>query len=77
MIFGFHPFFVRLVLRVPQGAPKIALRSETGLSSMKLRVYRIKCMLIYHIKGLDNMSMARMVYEEQLRQKWPGLELGI
>ena len=66
-------FYVRLILRVPQGAPKIALRSETGLLSMKLRVYKMKCMLIFHIRGLEVTSMARMVYDEQCRQKWPGL----
>ena len=45
-------FFVRLILRVPQGTPKIALRSETGLLSMKLRVWKRKCMMVHHIKNM-------------------------
>ena len=30
-------FFLRLAMKVPQGTPKLALRSETGVMSMKLR----------------------------------------
>ena len=66
-------FFVRLILRVPKGTPKIALRSETGLLSMRLRIAKMKCMLILHIRGLAENSMARMVYEEQRVNNWPGL----
>jgi hypothetical protein len=39
MLENIQLFFVRLVVRVPTGTPKIALRSETGLMSMKLRVH--------------------------------------
>ena len=35
-------FYLRLALRVPQSTPKLALRSETGLMSMKLRIWREK-----------------------------------
>ena len=66
-------FYVRLVLQVPQGTPKIALQSETGLLSMRLRVYREKCMLVHHIRGLEENTMARMMYEEQRKNSWPGL----
>jgi hypothetical protein len=66
-------FFVRLVLRVPQGTPKVALRSETGLLSMKLRIWKRKCMLIRHIKSMDSNTLAKQVYEEQVRYGWPGL----
>jgi hypothetical protein len=64
---------VRLVLRVPPGTPKIALRSETGLMSMKLRVWKAKCMLVHHLKGLEDDTLAKMIYEEQRRNNWPGL----
>ena len=66
-------FYLRLVLRVPQGTPKIALRSETGMLSMKLRVWKTKCMLIHHVKGLEEGTLAKMVYLEQRRNRWPGL----
>ena len=66
-------FFVRLILRVPQGTPKIALRSETGLLSMKLRIWKRKCMLVHHIKNMGMDTLARQVYDEQQRFGWPGL----
>ena len=66
-------FFVRLILRVPPGSPKIALRSETGLMSMRLRVWKAKCMLVHHLKGLDTSTLANMVYLEQRKNQWPGL----
>ena len=66
-------FFVRLVLRVPQGTPKVALRSETGLMSIKLRIYKRKCMLVHHIKNLGKKTLARQIYEEQRAFMFPGL----
>ena len=66
-------FFVRLILRVPQGTPKVALQSETGLLSMKLRIWKRKCMLIHHIKNMENGTLAKQVYSEQMENGWPGL----
>ena len=66
-------FFVRLILRVPVSTPKVALRSETGLLSMKHRVEKEKVMLIHHIKNLSERTLARQVYDEQRKNNWPGL----
>ena len=52
-------FFIRLVLRLPKGTPKNALRSETGLLAMKYRVWKPKFMLILHLKGLEDTSLAK------------------
>ena len=65
--------FLRLVLRVPQSTPKIALRSETGILSMKLRIWRKKLMFIHHVKNLDDSTLAKQVWIEQKRNGWPGL----
>ena len=73
MLENLQLFFIRLVLRLPQGTPKIALRSETGLLAMKYRVWKAKCMLILHLKGLEDTSLAKMVYIEQIKNNWPGL----
>ena len=73
MLESIQLFFVRLILRVPPGSPKIALRSETGLLSMKLRIWKAKCMLVHHLKGLETNTLANMVYREQRKNKWPGL----
>ena len=66
-------FFVRLILRVPVSTPKAALRSETGLRSMKHRVEIEKLMLIHHIKNLNERCLARQVYDQQFKNNWPGL----
>ena len=66
-------FFVRLVLQVPVSTPKVALRSETGLCSMKHRVEKEKVMLIHHIKSLSQRTLARQVYNQQVENNWPGL----
>ena len=66
-------FFMRLILRVPQGTPKVALQSETGLISMKLRIWKRKCLLIHHIKNMEEGALAEQVYSEQRENGWPGL----
>ena len=33
-------FFWRLMLRVPESCPKVALRAETGMTGMKHRVWQ-------------------------------------
>jgi hypothetical protein len=40
---------------------------------MKLRVWREKVMLILHIRGLAEESLANQVYREQVEMDWPGL----
>jgi hypothetical protein len=66
-------FFMRLILRVPPGTPKVALQSETGLLSMKLRIWKRKCLLIHHIKNMEEGALAKQVYSEQIENGWPGL----
>ena len=66
-------WFVRLVLRVGPGCPVPSLRWESGLLSMRMRVWVEKMMLVRHIRSLGINTIARRVYEEQKMQKWPGL----
>ena len=66
-------WFLRLVLRVGPGCPVASLRWETGVLSMKLRVWIEKVMLVRHLRSLDESSLARRVYEEQKLRQWPGL----
>ena len=64
--------FVRLMLEVPVSTPKVALRAETGLLSMKHRLWGEKVNLISSLKRSQN-GLAKQVYQEQLEQDWPGL----
>ena len=44
-----------------------------GVLDMGLRVYIEKCMLVLHVRKLEEGSLARRVYEEQVPKEWPGL----
>ena len=66
-------WFLRLVLQVGPGTPLPALLWDQGMLDMEMRVWREKLVLAHHITGMDEESLARQMYEEQLAQQWPGL----
>ena len=66
-------WFLRLVLRVGPGAPLASLLWDTGMLDMGLHVWREKVMLMLHLRGLGEETLARQAYEEQKNNKWPGL----
>ena len=68
-------FFLRLVLGTGPGAPKHALRADLGAQNTSLRVWKQKILLVHHIRSLDDTSLAKMMYIEQVRNKWPGLAM--
>ena len=61
-------FFLRLVLRVPKSTPKIPMKTETGMMSMRLRIWKKKLMFVHHIKNLEKETLARQVWNN-----WPSL----
>ena len=66
-------YFLRLLWGTGPGAPKVALRADTGTRSMESRIWREKVMLVYHISHLDEGSLAKEMLEEQVGNSWPGL----
>ena len=66
-------FFWRVQQRVPESCPKIALRAETRMISMKHRIWQEKLMLMRRIKNQSLGTLSRKVLEEQKQRKWPGL----
>ena len=52
--------------------PKIALRAETGLLSMKHRIWGEKVNMFYSQKRSQDV-LAKQVYQEQIEQDWLGL----
>ena len=56
-----------------QGPPKPSLLWDFGILDMKLRIWIEKAMLLLHIRRLDEDSLARKVYLDQVSNKWPGL----
>ena len=66
-------FYWRVMLRVPESCPKIALRCETRMTGMKWRIWQEKILLLMRIKNQDEGSLCRQVYEEGRAKGWPGL----
>jgi hypothetical protein len=66
-------WFLRLALRIGQGSPVAALLWDTSQLDMSIRIYREKIMMVIHLRSLDVATLARIVYEEQKKQNWPGL----
>ena len=66
-------WFVRLILRIGQGSPVSGILWDTALLDFGLRVWIEKCMLVIHIRSLDENTLARRTYDEQKKKKWPGL----
>ena len=61
MLENLQLFFLRLASRATQRTPKIALRSETGMLSMKLRIWKKKLMFIHHITNLNDTDLAKQI----------------
>ena len=46
-------YFLRMLWGTGPGAPKVALRADTGTRGMESRIWGEKIMLIYHISHLE------------------------
>ena len=66
-------FFWRVILKVPESCPKVALKSETGMVSMKWRLWEHKILLLIRIRNHSEDTLCRKIYEEGKLRKWPGL----
>ena len=58
-------FFLRLLWGTGPGAPKVALRADTGTRSMESRVWREKIMLIYHVSHLEDGDRQRTCWRSR------------
>ena len=53
--------------------PKIALRTETGMMSIKMGIRKKKLMFVHNIQNLEYGTLAKQVWQEEVRNGWPGL----
>ena len=65
--------FLRLLFKVPKSCPRSALRSESGLLSIKYQIVIAKLSLLFHIRNMEEETLAKQVYNHQLLYGWPGL----
>ena len=70
---GLQDLFWRVMFRVPESCPRIALRAETRMMSMKHRIWQYKLLLLKRIKGQSHETLSGKIWNEQWRNKWPGL----
>ena len=66
-------WFVRLLLKVGPGSPVSALLWDTNLLDTGLQIFIEKAMIVIHISSLEKDTLASRIYEEQRREKLPGL----
>jgi hypothetical protein len=66
-------FFWRVILKVPQSCPKLALRCETKTTDIKWRIWEEKCLLLLRIKCLEDRALAKGIYQVAEDNGWPGL----
>ena len=65
--------FLRQLFNVASSCPRPALRSEAGVLSIKHQIYKANLNLLFHIRSLQDPSLAKQVYDQQLKYSWPGL----
>ena len=65
--------FLRLLFKVPKSCPRAALRSESGLLSIKYQIVIAKFSLVFHIRNMEDETLAKQIYNQQLTYGWPGL----
>ena len=65
--------FLRMILKVPQSTPKVALTAETGTLSMEWRIATRKLQFINSVKEMEDTSLAKQIFTEQVKYGWPGL----
>ena len=66
-------WFLRLVLQVGPGAPHASLAWDSGCLDMELRVKKEKLMMTLHLRDLEEDSLTRRIYEDQVSMDHPGL----
>ena len=66
-------FYWKIILKLPNSVPKLALKCETNMVDILWRVWEEKCLLLNRIKSLPDGSLAKQIYLEAESRGWPGL----
>ena len=66
-------FYWRVILKVPESCPKLALLCETKMLDMKWRIWDAKCNRLVKTQCLDDEALAKQIYFEAETNNWPGL----
>jgi hypothetical protein len=66
-------FIWRVILKIPEPCPKLALRCETKTTDVNWRIWEEKCLLLLRIQDLEDGSLTKVVNQEADDKGWPGL----
>ena len=69
--------FWKVMMKVPDGTPRISLVAETSTRRSKWRIWKEKVMLIKRIQAQESSTLSRQVYEKQLQLNLPGLAVEV
>ena len=64
---------ILVLLKMPLSTPRLATRALSGLLGMKWRIWKEKINLVKAIKKLEDNTLAKEVYNDQLEYELPGL----
>ena len=65
--------FVKTLLHLPDSTPSLALRAITGMRGMLWRIWEEKLLLVLAIRRLEEHTLAREMFEQQVAEGLPGL----
>ena len=64
---------VLVFLKLPLSTPRLGTRALSGLFGMKLRIWKEKINLVKAIKKLEDNTLAKEAFNDQLEYELPGL----
>ena len=65
--------FWKVMMKVPDGTPRILLVAETTTRRSKGRIWKKKVIQVRRIQSQESSTLSRQVYEKQLQLHLPGL----
>ena len=73
LFYSIQQYYLRIILSVPKSTPKIAMQAEMNAIGFKWRIWLEKCILLRRIRTKEETTLAKMVYEQSIKNSWPGL----
>ena len=64
---------IRYLFDTPRTSPLASLCFDTGMLKMKQRLMEKQINLVFHLSTLDDKSLGKQVYDEQVKYSLPGL----
>ena len=68
-----HKLFFQVILQVPSSTPSPSYFWQTGMLELRFEVMKRKLNFVNSIKNLDENSLAKKIFDEQVKHSWPGL----